>query len=555
MLLELNVRDIALIKEASASFGRGLNILTGETGTGKSVIIGSALLALGAKAKADLIRRGAESAYAELVFEIKDTEKKARLKELGAELEDDGILVISRKLTPQRSLGRINGETVNLGKLRETAELLIDIYGQNEHQSLRDSKKHLELLDAYLHKEAGELLAKTAACFRAYHTAKKNYESFNLNEQERIREADLAAFELDEIDAAAIRDGEEEQLAADYRRLSHAKQVAEALNLADQALDENTVGAALSAVSDALRYDDTLKDIYHQLSDADSILQSAQRDLRDCADSLDLNENTFREVEERLDLIRALEAKYGNSAAEIRAYRERRAEKLAELEDYDNRRQKAKKEADAAKERLLDAAMALREKRKEGAKTLCSRIRTELLDLGFDSVRLELLFTEKAPSENGADEVCFMASLNPGEPEKPLSEAASGGELSRFMLALKTVLAETDDIPTLIFDEIDTGISGRTAQKVSEKLSLIARTHQVICITHLPQIAAMADNHYVIEKAEEDGRNETRIRRLSEEESLEELARLLGGVAITGAVRENAREMKRLANAKKQAIQ
>lgn len=554
MLIELNVRDIALIREASADFGSGLNILTGETGAGKSVIINAALLALGAKARIDLIRRGAESAYVELVFEVKEQEKLEQLLALGVPVEADGQLIISRRITPSRSLSRINGETVTLGRLREISGLLIDIYGQNEHQSLKDTDRHLALLDEFLHRDAAELLQEVRESCCLFRAAKKAYESFDLNEQERMREADLALFELNEIDEANMQEGEEERLVQEHRRLSHAKQVIEALNRADQALSGDPAGTALAEVEEALRYDDEVKQIYDQLADADSILQSVRRDISDYADSFDLDEAHFQEIESRLDLIRGLEAKYGSSIQEIRAYRDSRAARLEVLENYEKQKAGAQRALSEAKKRLEAAALALRAKRKEGAKQLCARVREELLELGFESVQLSLAFTEKEPSENGADEVEFMAALNPGESMKPLSEAASGGELSRFMLALKTVLAETDDIPTLIFDEIDTGISGRTAQKVSERLSLIGRTHQVICITHLPQIAAMADSHYVIEKEETDGRNVTRIRKLGKEESLDELARLLGGVEITSAVRENASEMKKLAEEKKRQL-
>lgn len=551
MLLELHVKDIALIQDITVSFGPGLNILTGETGAGKSVLIGSVLLALGGKAKNDLIRRGAESGYVELVFEVKDAEKKQRLLDLGFETEDD-LLIISRKLSAQRSISRVNGETVTLGRLREAAELLMDLYGQNEHQTLLNPARHLQILDDYLGVRAAEPKAAVRKAYQAWQEAVRRMDAFQLDEQERLRELEFAAFEVNEIEAAAISPGEEEELAKTYRKMRHAKTVVEALGTAYEALEELPLPAAISAVEEALNYDEDVKPIYDELCDADSILEEARRGLQSYAEGLDLDEQRFQEVEERLDLIRSLEAKYGKTAEEIEAYRAARAARIEELSAYDANRQKAEADRALREKELQAACAALTKIRAAGAKELAEAIRAELLALNFKSVQMELRLTERAPSENGADAAEFYAALNPGETKKPLAEVASGGELSRVMLAVKTVLAETDKIPTLIFDEIDTGISGRTAQQVSEKLCLIAGTHQVICITHLPQIAAMADQHYVIQKREENGRNVTSIEPLSEAERLSELARLLGGVEITDAVRQNAAEMLRLADEKKQ---
>ena len=553
MLLELHVKDIALIHDITVTFGAGLNILTGETGAGKSVLIGSVLLALGGKAKTDLIRKGAESGLVELVFTVDETEtdKRERLLALGFEPEE-GILAISRRITPLRSISRINGETVTLQKLREVSELLIDLYGQNEHQTLLNPVRHLQILDDYLGEKAEPLRTEVQAAFRAYQAAVRETQSFRMNEQERLREMEFAAFEVNEIEAAAIKPGEEEALSRAYRRMNHAKAVAERIDHACGILDDLPLSAALSDVQDALTHDDGLKPVFDQLCDADSILEDARHALQAYADSLELDEQSFRETEERLDLIRNLEAKYGQSTEQIEAYRDSRKKRLEELTRYEEDKQRARAKQDAAKKFLIEACRRLTELRKTGAKALAAQIRKELLDLNFDSVQIELRLSGKVPGENGADEAEFYAALNPGEMMKPLAEVASGGELSRVMLAVKTVLAATDQIPTLIFDEIDTGISGRTAQQVSEKLSAIAKTHQVICITHLPQIAAMADQHFCITKQESEGRNVTRIERLSPEASLEELARLLGGVEITDAVRKNAAEMRALAQEKKE---
>ena len=551
MLLELNVKDIALIKRANVEFGAGLNILTGETGAGKSIIIGSIGLALGRKAQSEIIREGAEYAYVELIFDVSDERLRQSLALLSVEPLEDGTVLISRKIGRSRSSSRINDETVTLSRLREVTELLIDIYGQHEHQSLLNPEKHLELLDAFGHEALAPLLSEVRTAQKAYKASCEEGKRFQMKEEDRLREIDFAEFELHEIDEAAIRDGEEEELSARYRRMSHAKVIAEHLAKAYDALSESGVGTALSELEEANGYDESLSGIRDQLFDADSIVSGAAQDIRRYLDSMDMDEADFAEVEGRLDLIRGVMAKYGNSAEAVGAYREKKAARLLELRNYEESRRKNEEEKACLYTALKKACAKLTEARKAAAEVFAKAVCRELSDLGFTSVTFFLAFQEKEPAQDGADEVCFMAALNPGEKPRPLQEVASGGELSRVMLAVKTVLAETDRIPTLIFDEIDTGISGRTAQKVAEKLDVIAGRHQVICITHLPQIAAMADTHFVIAKSEEDGRNVTAIERLGEKESLSELARLLGGAEITDAVMQNAEEMRRLASERK----
>ncbi len=552
MLLELNARDIALIRDVHVEFGEGLNIMTGETGAGKSVIIGSVMLALGGRASGDLIRRGAESAWAELVFSC-DEALKAKLAGSAAQPDEEGLLVISRKLMPGRSLSRINGETVTLNELRKTASLLLDIYGQHEYQRLLSPEEHLKLLDDYLGKEAAPLREETAAAFRAYEGAKAELASFRMDEQQRLREADLCRFEISEIEAANLKDGEEEELSLLYRKLRNARSILEKLSGAAAALSGMQAGEAAEAVESVLKYDPGLEEILKELKDLQSVAESALFDLRAYCDSLDTDERTFRETEERLDLVRNLLAKYGRTAGEVRKYREKQEERLSFLENYEASRNEAEKRLRGAEKTLREAAEKLSRVRRKGAERLCAAVLSEMRDLGFSKASLTLSFEEKKPAADGCDTVRFLASLNPGEKLCPLDEIASGGELSRIMLAMKTVLADSDDIPTLIFDEVDAGISGRTAQKVAEKLSVISRSRQTVCITHLPQIAAMADTHFVIEKEEREGRNETCITRLDEAGSVRELARLLGGSDITGAVLRNAEEMRSLARGVKGA--
>lgn len=550
MLLELHVKDIALIREATVEFKNGLNIMTGETGAGKSVIIGSCMLALGGKARPDIVRDGAESAYVELVFSV-EKEAEPYFRSLGIDPED-GIIVMSRKMAAGRSVSRINGETVSLKTLRDAAARLIDIYGQNEYHTLMDTENHLIILDAFLGSTVAAEKADVKAAYDRYCNAEKVLASFDLDEEKKAREIELAEYEIAEIEEAGLVPGEEEELAAEYKKLNNSRNIIEYMDRAYGALTSDAAGEALSMLESAMRYDPELSGIRDELYDAQTILSDALREISSYVSSCDLSEEKLRETEKRLDLIRTLETKYGKTVDDVIGYGKKKEERLGLLRDYDENRKTAEAELAKARKELCGACGRLSEKRKEGALILCAKIRSELLELGFDSVTMELSFTEKEPQENGADRVCFLTALNPGEKAKPLSEVASGGELSRVMLSIKTVLAKTDQIPTLIFDEIDAGISGRTAQKVAEKLAIISTDHQVICITHLPQIAAMADTHYLISKEELDGRNVTGIRELSGEEPVKELSRLLGGAEITESVMENAAEMKALAERKKE---
>ena len=550
MLLELNVKDIALVKKASVSFEPVLNILTGETGTGKSVIIDSALLALGGRARGDMIRRGAEQAYAELIFDA-DREHLERLSELGIVPDENGLIVISRRLSPGRSISRINDETVSSARLKEAAALLLDVYGQNEYHTLLDKRTHLRILDEYIGEDAAVLKRRTEEAYRAFRFSKEKAEGFDLDEKERKRQADLLGYEIEEIDRAALSEGEEEELAARFRRLSNAREILDRLNGAHRALSGCDTGRAISEIESAMRFDESLKDIRDELMDMQSILDSCLKDISGYVSGSEVDERAVSETESRLELIRKLELKYGDSIEAVLAYREDAEKRLKSLLGYEEEKLRAEKELKQVQEELDSACAALSCIRKEFAGKLCGEICRELGDLGFEKPELLLSFGTKAAFSDGYDEVCFMTALNPGELPKPLSEVASGGELSRVMLAIKTVLAQTDDMPTLIFDEIDTGISGRTAQKVAEKLDVIGMRHQVRCVSHLPQIAAMADCHFVIRKTEQDGRNVTEIEKLDENGAKSELARLLGGAEITKAVSDNASEMLKLAKSGK----
>ncbi|MFR5667596.1 MAG: DNA repair protein RecN [Enterocloster bolteae] len=549
MLLELHVKNLALIEKADVEFGEGLNILTGETGAGKSIIIGSVTMALGGKAPKGSIRPGADYAYIELVFSVTGEEKRKALRELDVEPTEDGLVIISRKLTSARSISRINDETVTMARLSQITGLLLDIHGLHEHQSLLYKSKHLEILDAYVKAATQPVKQTIADRYRIYRSLEEKLRGFDLDAESRIREADFLRFEIEEIETSALKEGEEEELTSVYRRYSHSRRIAECLGAAYEAVEGDWLARALKEVEQASEYDESLGGVRDQLYDADSILRDAGREMSAYLDSMEMDEETFRKTEERLDLIHNLQAKYGPTVEAIFQKLEQKKKRLGELEDYDAHKKRMEQELEECRNGLEKLCTQLTGIRKKASRTLVKKIRQGLVDLNFLDVEFDMEF-EKLDhfTPSGWDGAQFLISTNPGQPMRPLKDVASGGELSRIMLAIKTVLADSDDIPTLIFDEIDTGISGRTAQKVSEKLMLIARSHQVICITHLPQIAAMADSHFEIAKSASQGRTITTIRLLDRQASVEELARLLGGARITEAVLKNAGEMKELAD-------
>ena len=549
MLLELHVKNLALIEKADVEFGEGLNILTGETGAGKSIIIGSVTMALGGKASKESIRHGAEYAYIELVFSVTAKEKIRALKALEVEPAEDGLVIISRKIMSSRSVSRINDETVTTARLRQITGLLLDIHGQHDHQSLLYKSKHLEILDAYTKASTQPVKQNIAREYQVYRSLKERLEGFDMDSESRIREADFLRFEIQEIEEAALKEGEEEELTGIYRRFAHSQKIAGCLGTAFEAVEGEWLSRSLREIEQVVEYDEALGGIRDQLYDADAILSDAKREISSYLASMEFDEETFRRTEERLDLIHNLQAKYGATVLKINQKMEEKKKRLEELEDYDFHREQTRKELADCENQLKVFCTQLTGMRKKASGQLVKKIKKGLIDLNFLDVEFDMEFGQLEHfTASGWDEAQFIISTNPGQPMRPLKDVASGGELSRIMLAIKTVLADSDDIPTLIFDEIDTGISGRTAQKVSEKLSYIAGTHQVICITHLPQIAAMADAHFEISKSARDGSTLTTIRLLDRKASVDELARLLGGARITDAVRKNAVEMKELAD-------
>ncbi len=552
MLTNLHVKNLALIEEADVEFGPGLNILTGETGAGKSILLGSINLALGKKMTKEMIREGADSALVELIFQIENEAVRDKLKSLEVECPEDQ-LIITRKLSGGRSVSRINGESCTMARLREVSSMLLDIHGQHDHQSLLYKDKQLEILDSFGRQKLKELLPETEEKWKQYRSIKKELQEYQLGEEERAREISFLEFEIREIEEAELIPGEEEELEKRYKRMNNSRTILQTLGIVYQLTGasegaSDLTGRAARELNAAADYDESLKNLQNTLLDVDAILSDFNREISRYLEEFTFSEQEFYETESRLDLINHLKAKFGSTTEEILRAKEQKEQRLEILQNYEAIRIRLEGEAEAAEEALRAASEQLSLQRQSCALQLSEEIIAGLKDLNFLDVRFEISFSRTADyGRHGFDVVEFRISTNPGEPIRPLDKVVSGGELSRIMLAIRTILADQDDTETLIFDEIDTGISGRTAQKVSEKMAEIGSVHQVLCITHLAQIAAMADHHFEIRKEVEGAGTQTRIYPLTEEESTRELARILGGAEITEAVEHTAREMKALA--------
>lgn len=561
MLQSLHVKNLALMEETEVEFGEGLNILTGETGAGKSLLIGSINLALGGKFEREMLRKGAESALVELIFNCQDRKVSEKLEEMELPVEEDGSIIITRRMQVGKSVCKINGETVTARQIKELAEVLIDIHGQHEHQSLLHKKKHMEILDAYCGEEFAAPATQVAELYQQCRTLRQKLEEESMDEEAKAKEQALAEFECREIAEARLVVGEDEELEQQYRLMSNSRKITETLaesygysgNDAEMGAG-NSLSRALRALRSITMYDSRLEQLEEQLSEVENLLSDYNRDVAEYMSDCEFDEEDFKTAEDRLNVINHLKGKYGNTIEAVLAYGEERQQFLDKLADYDAYMQKLEAELSAKEKQLQEACEALSAIRKSNAEVLSGKLKNALVNLNFLTVAFEIAVRPGQPiTAKGFDDVEFLISTNPGETVKPLSQVASGGELSRVMLAIKTVLANRDEIDTLIFDEIDAGISGKTAWKVSEQLDTVARAHQVICITHLPQIAAMADSHFVIEKSSTDASTITDIRCMSEEESLAELARLLGSDALSEAALSNAREMRAQAKAHKDA--
>ena len=560
MLVNLHVKNLAIIDEIEVDFSDQMNVLTGETGAGKSIIIGSINLALGQKSPKDIIRKGAEYALVELTFRVDHPAQKVLIEEMGLSLEEDEI-VITRKIMSSRSVNRINGESVTLAMIRQIADIMIDIHGQNEQQSLLRTSTHREIVDRYAKEKLGDRPERMAAGYGEYQSLLQELRQEEIPEEERLREISFMEYELEEIEQAHLVPGEEEELEARYRILQNATEIARGLGEVygmtggDGGSLTGQLGECLRILHHLAQYSPQMDDFYNQLSQIDDLVNDFNRDIAGYLDDFEFDGEQLQEVEGRLNLVRNLKSKYGATTKQVQEYADGLREKLAKYQEYETYRKGLEDKLSALEGQLTSLAEEISEIRKSAGKVLEKEIIQALNDLNFLQVSFKIAIRPlKQINIYGSDEVEFLLSTNPGMDLSPLGQAASGGELSRIMLAVKAVLAAHDEIPTLIFDEIDVGISGRTAQMVAEKMAYIGTTHQVICISHLAQIAAMADAHYLIEKGEQEGHTSTRIRKLQEEESAEELSRILGGVKITDAVRESAAEMRTLASQVKQKV-
>ena len=561
MLTDIHVKNLALIDELDIELDKGLNILTGETGAGKSIIIGSIGLALGGKMDKGFIRENAPFGLVELIFHIKNPKILAQLK--AKEIyPEDGQLILTRKVLEGRSISKINGETVTLGQIREISPLLIDIHGQHEHQSLLYPKYQLGVLDAFGGEDSLVLLKEVSLAYKSYLKAKENFSSYSMDESQRQKEISFLEFEIREIEEANLSLEEDKNLEAKYKKMVNAKRLLENLyevhslcGYRQENSGGNLVGKGLLLMTPLHGLDEGAKNLYEMLADVDNLLNDFNRELATYLEDLEFSEEEFLECENRLNTINRLKAKYGNTIEEIDAYKEDSQNKLNVFYHYEEEKEQAKKTLEEVILVYRQAAKKLSLLRQKKAKDLESKVIEALKELNFEDTRFEIAFKEeKTFREDGSDSVEYLISTNAGEKLKALQKVVSGGELSRIMLALKTILADKDDRDTLIFDEIDTGISGRTAQMVSEKMAQIAKKRQVICITHLSQIAAMADGHFEISKEVKEGKTRSNIRRLKEEESIVELARILGGAQITETVLNSAKEMKLLADDKKKHL-
>lgn len=558
MLISLHVKNLALISETEVNFGEGLNILSGETGAGKSIIIGSINLALGARADKDMIRTGADYALVELVFQVTDDAMLQDIRALEIPVEEDGIIIIQRKIQSGRNLFKICGETVTARQIKALSELLIDIHGQHEHQSLLYKKNHLEILDSF----AGEALAvikeELKDIYQMYTKLKKELTEFCVDDGAKAKELSLAEFEYQEIEEAGLTEGEDEELERDYRKMANSRQIVEVADRAYQ-LTGNSDQSAADAVGYAVRelrsvegYDDRARELADELENIDALLSDFNREIAEYMSDMEFDGERFSQLEERLNLLNHLKLKYGDSIQAVLQYQAELGEKIEKLKNADAYKAQLETELAEIQAKLKKLCQKASKIRGKEAAKLEKDMVAALTDLNFLDVMFEIQVRKKEEmASNGYDDVEFMISTNPGEPLKSLGNVASGGELSRIMLAIKTVLASRDRIPTMIFDEIDTGISGKTAWKVSEKLGRLSQSHQIICITHLPQIAAMADSHYKIAKQAVDNKTVTDIMHLDEMETVDELARMLGSDEITDTVRENARELIATARKKK----
>lgn len=554
MLEHLHIKNVALIKESEISFGEGLNILTGETGAGKSMVIDSLQFALGGRAGKDFLRRGEKQASVEALFALQSEALREKLEENGIEPEEDGSVLITRTLSEAgKSVCRVNGSTVTVSMLKEIAEDLIDIYGQHEHQSLLNPSKHIRLLDRFCGGGFGDAMEVYKKSYYALKELEKQLQSLMGDESQREQRMDILQFQKEELEAGALRLGEEEELLEQKKRLGSMEKLmrltGESIALLYDGKDMmpsacDQLGDALGKLQEAAEYDNCLQSFVDTLADAYASVEDTARELKREADKQETDPEALEEIEERLQLIYKLKRKYGGSVEGALAFYDKVVQELDFLSNSSEKVAELTLEKEKEQKKLTQAAETLSLLRKNTAEQVAAQIEGALRDMEMKDAKFHIQIEEKADwTVDGKDKVEFLISANAGESLKPLAKIASGGEMSRVMLALKTVLVDADEIGTFIFDEIDTGVSGRTARKVGEKMRFLGGKRQILCITHLPQIAAMANHHFLIEKESSNGETTTQVTPLEEEGSVMEVARLMGGSDVTEATLAAAREL------------
>lgn len=562
MLRELQIKNVAVIDEAHIEFGEGFNVLTGETGAGKSILIDSINMALGSRVSHDLIRTGCNKATVNACFEVENADVAAKISELGFEVED-GMVIISRQLSDDgKSSCRINGSLAPAAVAREISSMLIDIHGQNDNQALLCSKNHLNFLDEY-----GELqgaVDEYKAEYKAMKNVLRQIGELSQNEEEKARRLELLNFQIEEISGAKLKIGEDDELESRRDYLCNIESVVDGAGKAYGALyggEEvsayDLLRSAMRSIADICRFDEKIESSYERLEGIIAETEDIASELNSCLSDTDFSQAELDKIEERLDLIGNLKRKYGNTIEEVNSYLERASKEAESIITSDERIEKLKCELEILHQRVTEKGERLSSARKNAASELEQKIMTELSELDMPKVSFAVSVEKRVKdgeieyNESGQDIVEFMISTNPGEALKPMSKIASGGELSRIMLAVKSILADTDTADTMIFDEIDTGVSGRAAQKIAEKICRLAKKKQILAITHLAQIAGMADNHYLIEKNSTDEKTSTSVTLLELDDRIRELARIIGGVTVTELTMQNAREMIEMAEKKK----
>lgn len=554
MLERLHIKNVALIEECEISFGGGLNILTGETGAGKSMVIDSLHFALGGRAGKDFLRRGQKSASVEALFLAENASLQEKLTESGIETEEDGSLLITRTLNESgKTVCRINGSIATVGMLKEISEDLIDIYGQHEHQSLLNPAKHIRLLDRFCGAAFTEALEKYRESFQNLREVEKQMKTLMGDEAQREQRMDILQFQKEEIESCALKAGEEDDLLEQKKRLGSMEKLmrltGESIALLYDGKDPfpsacEQMGDALAKLREAVELDSGLSGFLEELEDACARVEDSVRDLKREAENQEADPEALEEIEERLQTIYKLKRKYGGSVEAVLKFYDKVVQELDFLTNSSERTAELTKKRAEEQKKLKAAGKTLSELRRETAKQVEEQIEAALRDMEMKNARFHIQIDEKTEwGPEGRDKVEFLISANAGEALKPLAKIASGGEMSRVMLALKSVLVDADEIGTFIFDEIDTGVSGRTARKVGEKMSVLGEKRQILCITHLPQIAALADRHFLIEKHSEGDTTMTEVFPLEQEDSVREVARMMGGSNITEATLAAAKEL------------